>query len=130
VVLRLEHRQERPAVYWPGIDFGGGAARWHSRTDAVHKGEADRLLAAVGMLKQQGLASARMVRVFMHRRIQPLMAHRKPMHQYSSVNDPDRHSFNPIASSEIEARVRVITTLPLSSFMDEDLPHPLKKHCL
>lgn len=90
----------------------------------------DRLLAAVGMLKQRGLSSAQMVRVFMHRMIQPLMAHQKLMHQYSGVNDPDHNSFKPLASSEIEARVRVIMTLPSSSFMDEDLSHPLKKHCL
>lgn len=64
----------------------------HSDTDAVLKSEVDCLLAVVETLKQQGLSRARLVHIFMHRRIQPLMAHQKPMHQYSGVNDPDRHS--------------------------------------
>lgn len=41
----------------------------HSGTDAVQKGEVNRLLAAIGMLKQRGFSSAWLVRVFMHCRI-------------------------------------------------------------
>ncbi|XP_035815778.1 apomucin isoform X2 [Zea mays] len=77
------------------------------------------------MLKRQGLTGARLVRNFMHRRIQPLKARQRPMHRYSGVNDPDRHSFEPLALSEIEARVKVVTALSSGSFMDEDSPHPL-----
>jgi hypothetical protein len=50
------------------------------------------------------------------------------MHQYFGINDPNRHAFTPLASSKIETRVRVVMTLPLGSFMDEDSPHPLKKN--
>jgi hypothetical protein len=49
------------------------------------------------------------------------------MHQYSGVNDLDLHSFVPLALTEIEARVRVITMLPSRFFMDEDSPLPLSK---
>lgn len=101
---------------------------WHSGTDAVQKGQVDHLLSAIGMLKQRDLSGARLVRVFMHHMIHPLMAHQRPMHQFSGVNDPFCHAFTPLASSEIEARVRVVTALPSGSFMDEDSPHPLKKN--
>lgn len=49
------------------------------------------------------------------------------MHQYSGVDNPDRHSSVPLALMEIEARVRVITTLSSGSFMDEDSPLPLSR---
>jgi hypothetical protein len=64
----------------------------------------------------------------MHRRIQPLMARQKPMHQYSGVNDPDRHSLMLLALSEIESRVKVVMAPSSGSFMDEDSPHPLHKN--
>jgi hypothetical protein len=89
------------------------------------KDEVEALLSALEMLKRQGLTGARLVRNFMHRRIQPLKARQRPMHRYSGVNDPDRHSFEPLALSEIEARVKVVTALSSGSFMDEDSPHPL-----
>lgn len=44
---------------------------------------------------------------------------------YSSVNDPDRGSIEPLTLSEIKARVKVISVLPSEPFMDEDLLHPL-----
>lgn len=49
------------------------------------------------------------------------------MYQYSSVNDPDRHSMS-LVLSMIEARVMAVTTLPSGSFMDKDSPHPLRKN--
>jgi hypothetical protein len=49
------------------------------------------------------------------------------MHKYYGVNDPDRQSSKPLALSEIEARVKVVTALPLGFFMDEDFPHPLSR---
>lgn len=49
------------------------------------------------------------------------------MHQYSGVNDLDRHSFVPLVLIEIEARVRVITTLSSRFFMDEDSPFPFPR---
>lgn len=49
------------------------------------------------------------------------------MHQYSGVDNPDRHSSVPLALMEIEARVRVITTLSSGSFMDKDSPLPLSR---
>jgi hypothetical protein len=55
------------------------------------------------------------------------MACQKLMHQYSDINDPDRHSFTPLALSEIEPRVKVVTALSSGSFMDEDFPHSLLK---
>jgi hypothetical protein len=47
------------------------------------------------------------------------------MHQYSGVDDPDRHSSKHLALTEIEARVKVVTALSSESFMDEDSPLPL-----
>lgn len=70
-----------------------------SRTDVVLKSEVGCLLAVAMMLKQLGLSGARLVRAFMHPRIQPLMARQKPMHQYSVVHDPDHHSFMPLRDS-------------------------------
>lgn len=49
------------------------------------------------------------------------------MHQYSSVDDPDRQSSMPLALTEIEARVKVVMTLSFGSFMDEDSPLRLSK---
>lgn len=88
------------------------------------KGEVEPLLAALKALKEQGLIDTRLVHVFMHRRIQPLMARGRPMFKYSGLNDSDCHSIEPLALSEIEARVKVITALPSWFFMDEDFPHP------
>lgn len=99
-----------------------------SRTDVVLKSEVGCLLAAAMMLKQLGLSGARLVHVFMHPRIQPLMARQKPMHQYSGVNDPDRHSLMLLALFEIEARVKVAMAPSSGSFMNEDSPHPLHKN--
>jgi hypothetical protein len=45
------------------------AEQRHSKTDMVHKGEVDRLLVAIVMLKQRGISGAWLVCVFMHRRI-------------------------------------------------------------
>lgn len=55
------------------------------------------------------------------------MAHWRPMHKYSGINDPDDHSFESLALSEIEARVKVVTTLSLGFLMDEDFPYPLSR---
>lgn len=49
------------------------------------------------------------------------------MHKYSSVNNPDRHSFEPLTMSKIEARVKVITALSSRFFMDEDFPYSLSQ---
>lgn len=49
------------------------------------------------------------------------------MHKYSGINDPDDHSFESLALSEIEARVKVVTTLSLGFLMDEDFPYPLSR---
>lgn len=49
---------------------------------------------------------------------------------YSSVNDPDHDSIEPLTLSEIEARVKVISALPLGPFMDEDLLDPLSRGVL
>lgn len=100
---------------------------WHHGVEASFKSEVEHLLTAIKTLKQQGLTGARLVRVFMHRGVQPLMACQKPMHRYSGVNDLDRHSSEPLALIEIEAWVKVIMTLSLGSFMDEDSPLPLSK---
>lgn len=62
--------------------------------------------------------------MFLCRQIQPLMARRRPLHKYSSVNDPDDHSSEPFALSEIETRVKYVTALSLGFFMDEDFMHP------
>lgn len=64
---------------------------------------------------------------FMHRRIQPLMARKRPMHKYSSVDDPDHHSSVSLALTEIEARVKVVSTLLSRSFMDDGSTLPLSK---
>jgi hypothetical protein len=100
---------------------------WQRDREACLKAEVGNLLTAVKTLKQWGLSGTRLVRTFMHRWIQPLMSCRKPRHQYSGVNDSDRYSFMSLALSEIEARVRVVKTLSLESFMDEDLPLPCPK---
>jgi hypothetical protein len=76
-------------------------------------------------LKKQGLADARLLHVFMHHRIQHMMARRMPMHKYSGINNPDCHSSEPFVLSEIEAPVKVVTALSSGFFMDEDFPHPL-----
>jgi hypothetical protein len=75
------------------------------------KGEVEPLLMTLETLKEQGLTCARLVYVVMHCRIQPLMDHWRPMYKYSGVNDPDRHSSEPLALSNIEARVKVVTAL-------------------
>lgn len=48
--------------------------KWHYGTEALFKSKVEHLLKAVNMLKQRGLTGARLVRTFMHRRIQTLMA--------------------------------------------------------
>lgn len=88
----------------------------------------DRLLATVETLKEQGISGAWLVHVFMDLQIQSSMACQKLLYQYSSVNDPNRHSFMSLALSMIEARVKAITALPSGSFMDKDSPHPLRKN--
>jgi hypothetical protein len=47
------------------------------------------------------------------------------MHQYSGIDDPDHHFSESLVLIEIEARVKVVTTLSSGSFMDEDLRLPL-----
>lgn len=49
------------------------------------------------------------------------------MHRYSGVDDPDRQSSMPLALTDIEARVKVVTALSFASFMDEDSPLRLSK---
>lgn len=49
------------------------------------------------------------------------------MYRYSGINDPNRHSYEPLVLSEIEAQVKVVSALSLGSFMDEDFPHPLSR---
>jgi hypothetical protein len=46
------------------------------------------------------------------------------MHKYSSINDPGRHTFESLALSEIEARVKVVTPLSSGFLIDEDFPYP------
>jgi hypothetical protein len=93
---------------------------WNYEAEPGLKVEVEPFLVVLKMLKEQGLTGSRLVRVFMHHRVQPLMAHQRPMHKYSGVNDPDRHSTEPLALCKIEARVKVATTLPSGSFMHED----------
>jgi hypothetical protein len=47
--------------------------KWHYGTEALFKSKVEHLLKADNMLKQRGLTGARLVRTFMHRRIQTLM---------------------------------------------------------
>lgn len=94
----------------------------HHGAKANLKGEVENLLVSIQMLTQQGLTCARLVRSFMHCRVQPLKACQWPMHQYSSVDEPDHHSSMSLALTEIEARVKIVTALSSGSFMDEDSP--------
>jgi hypothetical protein len=55
------------------------------------------------------------------------MAYQRLMHQYSGVNDPDRHSSVPLTLTEIKPRVKVVMALSSRSFMNEDSPLPLSK---
>lgn len=87
------------------------------------KGEVEPLLAVLKALKEQGLTDTRLVHVFMHHRIQPLMARGRLMFKYSGLNDPNCHSIEPLTLSEIKARVKVITPLSSWFFIDEDFPH-------
>lgn len=75
------------------------------------KGEVEPLLMTLEMLKEQGLTCARLVHVFVHCRIQPLMDHWRPMYKYSGINDPDHHSYELLALFKIEAQVKVVTEL-------------------
>jgi hypothetical protein len=98
---------------------------WNCRAELSLKGEVEPLLMALKTLKDQGPIGARLMRVFMHHQIQPLVAHRRPMYKYSSANDHDCYSSEPLVLSEIEARVKLVTALSSRFFMDEDFPHPL-----
>lgn len=102
--------------------------KWHYSAKARFKSKVEHLLKAVAMLKQQGLTDDRLVHTFMYHRVQPLMVCQRPMYKYSGVHDPDCHSVESLALSEIETQVRVITTLSSGSLMDTDLPLPLSKH--
>jgi hypothetical protein len=50
---------------------------WNRGMEPGRKGEVKPLLVVLKTLKEQGLTGARLVHVFMHRRIQPLMARRR-----------------------------------------------------
>lgn len=94
----------------------------HHGAKANLKGEVENLLVSIEMLTQRGLTGTWLVRTFMHHRVQSLKSCQWPMHQYSSVDEPDHHSSMPLALTEIEARVKVVTALSSRSFMDEDSP--------
>jgi hypothetical protein len=80
-------------------------------------------LKVVDTLKQQGLTSARLVCTFMHHRVHPLMASQRPMYkQYSGFMTLTAIPLKPLALTEIEARVKAITTLSSRFFMVEDSP--------
>jgi hypothetical protein len=55
------------------------------------------------------------------------MDHWRLMYKYSGINDPDHHSSETLALSEIEAQVKVATALLSGFFMDEDILHPLSR---
>lgn len=68
------------------------------------KSNVEHLLKAIATLKQQGLIGVRLVCTFMQHRVQlALMPHQNPFYKYSDVNDPDRHSSEPLTLTEIEA---------------------------
>jgi hypothetical protein len=56
-----------------------------------------------------------------------MMACQRSMLKYYGVNDLNRHPTEPLALSEIEARVKVITVLALGFSMDEDFSHPFSR---
>lgn len=96
--------------------------KWHYGMEAHFKSKVEHLLKVVDTLKQQGLTGAWLVHTFMQHRVQPLMACLKYLYKYSGINDPDHHSPDPLRLAEVEAWVKVVTTLLLGTFMEEDSP--------
>ncbi|KQJ81798.1 hypothetical protein BRADI_5g03162v3 [Brachypodium distachyon] len=86
-------------------------AAWSHELTPVEESEATPLMAKIHSLMGQGLIGVHLIALFLKMRIQPLQARVHPMWSFEGPVDPTRVNAEELSLSELESRVRRLTTL-------------------
>jgi hypothetical protein len=96
-----------------------GKPEWDYDSEERFKPKIAYILDVVAKQRNRGLLGERLIRTFMQRQLQPLVALQRTMWQFTGEGDSDRHSTVNLEKEKVVARVLAIMVRVTSDFMDD-----------